>query len=114
MAVFVPVSNSASLTRMRFLFRSSFMEIESPDNPASNAMTTNEPVPGEEYETLYIRLQQIVEQLETGDLPLARALALYEEGVATAEACQRLLDQAALRVRTLMGDQSPAAAEADV
>jgi exodeoxyribonuclease VII small subunit len=90
------------------------MERESPDNPASNAMTTNEPVPGEEYETLYTRLQQIVEQLETGDLPLARALALYEEGVATAEACQRLLDQAALRVRTLMGDQLPAAAEADV
>lgn len=77
-------------------------------------MTTNEPVPGEAYEVLYTRLQQIVEQLETGDLPLAQALALYEEGVTTAEACQCLLDQAALRVRTLMGDQLPAAAEADV
>ncbi|MGQ9828509.1 MAG: exodeoxyribonuclease VII small subunit [Roseiflexus sp.] len=77
-------------------------------------MSANEPVPVEEYETLYTRLQQIVEQLETGDLPLARALALYEEGIATAEACQRLLDQAALRVRTLMGNQLPAAAETDV
>ncbi|ABU58963.1 exodeoxyribonuclease VII small subunit [Roseiflexus castenholzii] len=76
---------------------------------------TNERSPGEEYETLYSRLQQIVEQLETGDLPLALALALYEEGVATAEACQRLLDHAALRVRTLMdgGDQSLAMTETD-
>ncbi len=72
---------------------------------------TNEPVPAEEYETLYARLQQIVEQLESGDLPLAKALALYEEGVAAAAACQRLLDHAALRVRTLMdgADQLPAA-----
>lgn len=73
-------------------------------------MRTDEPAPGEEYEALYLRLQQIVEQLETGDLPLAQALALYEEGVATAKACQRLLDHAALRVRTLMdgADQLPA------
>ncbi|MCS6839998.1 MAG: exodeoxyribonuclease VII small subunit [Roseiflexus sp.] len=76
-------------------------------------MPTNEPAPGEEYEMLYLRLQQIVEQLESGDLPLAQALALYEEGVATAEACQRLLDRAALRVRTLMDgiDQLPDATE---
>jgi exodeoxyribonuclease VII small subunit len=76
---------------------------------------TIEPAPGDEYEMLYSRLQQIVEQLESGDLPLAQALALYEEGVATAEACQRLLDHAALRVRTLMdgGDRSPAVTETD-
>lgn len=76
---------------------------------------TSEPPPGETYETLYSRLQQIVDQLENGDLPLAQALALYEEGVATAEACQRLLDHAALRVRTLTDgtDQSPAVAETD-
>jgi hypothetical protein len=74
-AVSVPVSNSASSRPYAIpVLLIVHVEIESPDNPASNAMTTNEPVPGEEYETLYIRLQQIVEQLETGDLPLARAL----------------------------------------
>lgn len=78
-------------------------------------MPTSESTPGETYETLYSRLQQIVDQLETGDLPLAQALALYEEGVATAEACQRLLDHAALRVRTLTDgvDQASAATETD-
>jgi len=72
-------------------------------------MTTNGPSPAEEYEVLYTRLQQIVEQLEIGDLPLAKAIALYEEGIATAGACQRLLDHAALRVRMLAEGAAPAA-----
>jgi len=53
------------------------------------------------YETLYTRLQAIVAQLETGELPLAEALALYEEGVQVALACQQLLDRAELRVQEL-------------
>lgn len=61
----------------------------------------------EGYEELYTRLQRIVERLEAGDLPLAEALALYEEGVATAATCQKLLDGAALRVRSLAGGSVP-------
>jgi exodeoxyribonuclease VII small subunit len=53
------------------------------------------------YETLYARLQAIVARLEAGELPLAEALALYEEGVAVAAACQRLLDEAELRIQEL-------------
>jgi exodeoxyribonuclease VII small subunit len=53
------------------------------------------------YETLYARLQAIVARLEAGELPLDEALALYEEGVEVAAACQRLLDQAELRVQEL-------------
>ena len=59
----------------------------SPENPA--------------YETLYTRLQAIVARLETGELPLAEALALYEEGVTVASACQELLDKAELRIQEL-------------
>lgn len=51
------------------------------------------------YEALTERLRQLVEQLESGDLPLAEALALYEEGMRLVGECQRLLDQAELRVR---------------
>lgn len=53
------------------------------------------------YEALTQRLQQVVERLETGELPLAEALALYEEGVALAARCQQLLDAAELRVQQL-------------
>lgn len=53
------------------------------------------------YESLYARMQEIVARLETGELPLAEAMALYEEGTRVASACQRLLDQAELRVQEL-------------
>ncbi|HWQ15598.1 MAG TPA: exodeoxyribonuclease VII small subunit [Roseiflexaceae bacterium] len=55
------------------------------------------------YESLFARMQEIVAALEAGELPLERALALYEEGVAVAAACQRLLDNAVLRVQELQG-----------
>jgi exodeoxyribonuclease VII small subunit len=53
------------------------------------------------YETLYARMQAIVARLEAGQLPLDEALALYEEGVAVAAACQQLLDEAELRIQEL-------------
>jgi exodeoxyribonuclease VII small subunit len=59
--------------------------------------TTEKPT----YESLYTRMQAIVARLEAGQLPLDEALALYEEGVAVAAACQRLLDEAELRIQEL-------------
>jgi exodeoxyribonuclease VII small subunit len=59
------------------------------------------------YESLFARMQEIVAALEAGELPLDRALALYEEGVAVAAACQRLLDSAVLRVQELQGGLAP-------
>jgi exodeoxyribonuclease VII small subunit len=59
------------------------------------------------YETLYTRLQAIVARLEAGELPLAEALALYEEGVTVASACQRLLDTAELRIQELQPGVRP-------
>jgi exodeoxyribonuclease VII small subunit len=53
------------------------------------------------YEGLYARMQEIVARLEQGELPLAEAMALYEEGMRLAAACQRILDEAELRVRQL-------------
>jgi exodeoxyribonuclease VII small subunit len=64
--------------------------------------------PASSYETLYARMQAIVAQLESGDLPLAEAMALYEEGVSVAAACQRILDEAELRVQVLQrGEEAP-------
>lgn len=63
----------------------------------------NEKTNSQTYEGLFARMQEIVATLEAGELPLDRALALYEEGVAVAAACQRLLDEAVLRVQELQG-----------
>lgn len=71
------------------------------------AKSTNKP----SYEALYARMQAIVARLEAGELPLEEALALYEEGVSVAAACQQLLDQAELRVQELQLGAAPRPAE---
>lgn len=55
----------------------------------------------ETYESLYARLQAIVARMESGELPLAEALTLYEEGMRLAATCQRVLDEAELRIQQL-------------
>ncbi len=65
----------------------------------------------ESYENLYTRLQAVVTRLEQGELPLAEALALYEQGVGLAAQCQRLLDSAELRVQQLQAGDPAAELE---
>jgi exodeoxyribonuclease VII small subunit len=55
------------------------------------------------FEDLNRELEDTVRRLESGDLPLAEALALFERGTALAEQCNTLLDGAELHVRQLMG-----------
>lgn len=57
--------------------------------------------PVETYESLYLRLQEVVARLEQGELPLDESLHLYEQGVRLAAECQRLLDAAELRIQQL-------------
>ncbi|MBP1465433.1 exodeoxyribonuclease VII small subunit [Candidatus Chloroploca sp. M-50] len=59
----------------------------------------------ETYEMLYGQLQAVVNRLEQGDLPLAEALMLYEQGTRLAAACQKLLDHAEMRVQELRSDE---------
>ena len=49
------------------------------------------------------RLEQIVQRLETDDLPLEDALALFEEGVKLARSTQHQLESAEKRVEQLLG-----------
>jgi len=53
------------------------------------------------YEKAFAELQEIVTKLESGDIPLEEALALYERGQALAKMCTGLLDKAELRIREL-------------
>lgn len=63
------------------------------------------PTPGTEpsFEEATRRLSQIVAELEGGDLPLDRSLALFEEGVRLARAAEERLDRAERRVEELLG-----------
>lgn len=53
------------------------------------------------FEAAYAELEATVQQLETGHLSLAEALALYERGVQLARLCARQLNEAELRVQQL-------------
>ncbi len=56
---------------------------------------------GPSYEKAYAELQEIVAKLESGEIPLEEALALYERGQTLAKMCAGLLDKAELRIREL-------------
>lgn len=56
------------------------------------------------FEQSLKRLEQIVEQLEQGDVPLDEALRMYEEGIELSKACIEKLTQAELRLKKLAKD----------
>jgi exodeoxyribonuclease VII small subunit len=47
-------------------------------------------------------LEKVVKELESGDLPLERALALFERGVELSNACRKQLEEAETRVEMLL------------
>jgi exodeoxyribonuclease VII small subunit len=57
------------------------------------------------FESSLATLENIVAQLESGDLPLERALELFEEGVGLARRCQMQLDDAERKVEILLRER---------
>ena len=57
------------------------------------------------FESSLTSLERIVAQLESGDLPLERALELFEEGVALARRCQSQLGDAERKVEMLLRER---------
>ncbi|RLA85816.1 MAG: exodeoxyribonuclease VII small subunit [Deltaproteobacteria bacterium] len=54
------------------------------------------------FEQSLRELEEIVEELERGDLPLEEALRLFEKGVELSRICHRKLDEVKRRVEILM------------
>jgi exodeoxyribonuclease VII small subunit len=57
------------------------------------------------FESSLASLERIVAHLESGDLPLERALELFEEGVALARRCQSQLGDAERKVEMLLRER---------
>ena len=56
------------------------------------------------FESSLAELEQIVEKLETGDLPLEESLKLFETGVKLSRVCRERLSEAERRIEMLMKD----------
>lgn len=67
-------------------------------------MAENAPVakPAESFESSLDELEQVVKQLEAGDLPLEKSLELFERGVNLSDTCRKQLEEAETRVEILM------------
>ncbi len=52
------------------------------------------------------QLEKIVEELESGDLPLEKALKKFEEGVLISKSCEEKLDEIEQKITILLSDQS--------
>jgi exodeoxyribonuclease VII small subunit len=53
------------------------------------------------FEEAMKRLETIVQQLEQGDVPLEKSIALYEEGIQLSKTCAEHLAKAELTVKRL-------------
>ena len=69
--------------------------------------TTSEPTPNPTpnppppFEAGLQELESIVKEMETGELPLERAITLFEQGMKLSEACRKQLEEAETRVEIL-------------
>ena len=54
------------------------------------------------FEDCLQRLEKIVDDLEKGELPLEKALALFEEGIALSASCRKELETAEGKVEILL------------
>ncbi len=75
------------------------MSAKSKAKPKTLAPTDDLP-----FEQAFQELDELVKQLEAGELSLDESLALYERGQALAARCQNLLETAELKIQTLTAE----------
>ena len=56
------------------------------------------------FEAALVKLEQIVQRLEKGELPLEESLVLYEEGVQLSRLCHAKLEEAEGKIELLLKD----------
>lgn len=57
------------------------------------------------FENSMKQLEQIVQELESGDLPLEKAIKKFEEGIRLTKFCSEKLDETEKRITMLLRDQ---------
>jgi exodeoxyribonuclease VII small subunit len=73
-------------------------------------MPDKEP-PAPNFEKGLAELEGVVKELESGDLPLEKALELFEKGIALSAACRKQLVEAETRVELLVRKNDKTQAE---
>ena len=78
------------------------MPRKAPTPDTTSIAADGDPSPSlSDFEARLGDLEQAVEALESGDLPLEQALKQYESGMQLVQQCQAMLKQAELRIEAL-------------
>lgn len=77
-------------------------------------MPKKKPVDQLRFEEAFEELAALVAQLESGEQPLEESLTLFERGQALATHCSRLLEEAELKLRQLVPDESGGYSESNL
>jgi exodeoxyribonuclease VII small subunit len=75
-----------------------FYSLFVPNNAKTASQTGKDSLP---FEEAVKKLESIVEQMETGELPLETLLARFEEGTRLVKICQAKLEEAELKIQQL-------------
>jgi len=76
-------------------------------------MTKKKSMQNMSYEEAFQELETIVQQLESGDLPLEESLDFFERGQSLGKYCSDLLEKAELTLKKLAPSENGAFAEVD-
>ena len=71
-------------------------------SPAAAGQGNATDIVGMSFEQALAALEQIVQALERGDVPLDQSISLYERGEALRAACQQRLDAAQARIERIV------------
>ena len=63
------------------------------------------------FESCLEALERVVDELESGELPLERSLDLFEQGMRLSEACRKQLEEAESRIEILVNKGGKVSAE---
>lgn len=63
------------------------------------------------FEQSMKQLEQLVQELESGDLPLEKAIKKFEEGIQLTKICARKLDETEKKISLLVEDEDGNVAE---
>ncbi len=62
-------------------------------------------MPKKTFEQAIKQLEQIIQELESGDLPLEKAISKFEEGIQLSKYCSKKLDETEKRITVLIQDE---------
>ena len=71
-------------------------------NDAKQGQGALKPVQEMSFEEAIAELEQIVQRLEQGQVPLAESIAIYERGAALKQRCETLLREAEARIEKIV------------